>query len=356
MSLLFEPIALRGATARNRIWISPMCQYSVEGRDGVATAWHSTHLGALARGGAGLVFTEATAVVPEGRISPQDLGLWNDEQRDALAPIVDLIHDQGALAGVQLAHAGRKASTWREWTPHTGANVPADEGGWQPVAPSPLPFPEYAAPAQMDSAGIDAVVEAFASSARRAMEAGFDVMEIHAAHGYLLHEFLSPLSNHRTDGYGGSLENRSRLLVRVVDAVRAAVDQSVPLTVRLSAEEWTDGGFGLAETVRVVRRLGEHGVDLADISSGGNVLADIPTGPGYQVPLAAKVKADTDVAVSAVGLITEPVQAEQILVTGQADVVLIGRAALRDPNFPIRAANELGDPLPVPPQYARAWA
>ncbi|PZE77266.1 NADH:flavin oxidoreductase/NADH oxidase [Curtobacterium sp. MCBD17_019] len=352
---LFEPITLRGLEVRNRIWVSPMCQYSVERQDGVPTPWHLVHLGSFARGGAGAVLAEATAVVPEGRITPHDLGIWNDEQRDAFRPIVDFIHSQGAAAGIQLAHAGRKASTHRTWAEQHGS-VPADEGGWTTVAPSAIAFDGYAEPAALDTDGIHEVVRAFAAAARRAVDAGFDLLEVHAAHGYLLHQFLSPLSNTRTDAYGGSLENRARALVEVVDAVRAEVGADVPIVVRFSATDWVDGGWTLEDTEQLTRWVAEHGADMVDVSTGGNVpQATIPVGPGYQVPFAAAIRAATGVPTAAVGMIDEPHQAEQVLVTGQADVVMIGRALLRDPNFALRAAAALRVELPYAPrQYHRA--
>jgi 2,4-dienoyl-CoA reductase-like NADH-dependent reductase (Old Yellow Enzyme family) len=352
---LFEPITLRGLEVRNRIWVSPMCQYSVERQDGVPTTWHLVHLGSFARGGAGAVITEATAVLPEGRITAQDLGIWNDEQREAFRPVVDFIHAQGAMAGVQLAHAGRKASVYRTWATEHGT-VPAAEGGWPTVAPSAVAFGAYDQPTALDVEGVHAVVAAFAAAARRSVDAGFDILEVHAAHGYLLHEFLSPLSNTRTDQYGGSLENRARALVEVVDAVRAEVGDAVPVIVRFSATDWVEGGSTLEETEQVTRWVAEHGADLVDISTGGNVPdATIPVGPGYQVPFAASIRAATGVPTAAVGMIDEPHQAEQILVTGQADVVMVGRAFLRDPNFALRAAASLRVDLPyAPQQYHRA--
>lgn len=345
---LFDPITLRGLEIRNRVWIPPMCQYMVEAQDGVPTPWHLVHLGGLARGGAGAVVVEATGVVPEGRISPQDLGLWNDEQRDAFRPITDFVHSQGAVAGIQLAHAGRKASTSRGWGPSAGAGtVGADQGGWQPVGPSPIAFPGLATPTELTAEGIAEVVRAFAASARRAVDAGFDLLELHGAHGYLLHEFLSPLSNERNDQYGGSLENRARALLETVDAVRAEVGEDVPLVVRLSATDWVEGGWDLPETEQVSAWLGEHGVDLVSVSTGGNVAdAAIPVGPGYQLPFATAIRQATGVPVAAVGMIDDPFQAEQIVALGQADVVLVGRGALRDPNFPIRAAQALRVDLP----------
>ncbi|MGO2584827.1 MAG: NADH:flavin oxidoreductase/NADH oxidase [Brachybacterium tyrofermentans] len=335
---LFTPITLRSLEIRNRIWVPPMCQYSVDTLDGVPAPWHLMHYGSLARGGAGAIIVEATGVVPEGRISPTDLGLWNDAQRDALAPIVDLAHSQGAAMGIQLAHAGRKASTHPEWGTEGSGSLTPEEGGWETVGPSETPFPGLAAPRALDAAGIDEVVRAFVASARRAVEAGFDLIELHGAHGYLLHEFLSPLSNHREDEYGGSLENRSRLLLEIVDAVRAEIGDGMPLLVRLSGTDWLEDGLYVDEVGQVGAWLKEHGVDLLDISSGGNQFPDpIPVGPGYQVPLATAVRAASGLPTGAVGMIDEPFQAEQIVATGLADVVLVGRQMLRDPNFPLRA-------------------
>lgn len=343
-------------TARNRIWIPPMCQYAAEREDGVATDWHRVHLGGLARGGAGAIIVEATGVVPEGRISPKCLGLWNDEQRDALAPIVAFMQSQGARAGIQLAHAGRKANTWPEWGIERSGSIPRSEGGWETVAPSAIAYPGLDQPKALDQAGIQAVVQAFAQAARRAMDAGFDFVEIHGAHGYLIHEFLSPLSNQRTDSYGGSPEKRARLLFEVVDAIRAEIGEDAPIVVRLSATDWLEGGVTIDDTVALVQWLRERGVDMIDVSTGANLPAPIPAGPGYQVPFAAEVKARTGIPTAAVGLITEPFQAEQILVTGQADVVLIGREAMRDPHFPLRAAQALRvEKAPVPAPYHRAF-
>jgi len=352
---LFEPITIRDLTVRNRIWVSPMCQYSVERQDGVPTPWHLVHLGGFAKGGAGAVVVEATGVVPEGRISPQDVGLWNDEQRDAFRPIVDFIHSQGAAAGVQLAHAGRKASTYRPWEERQGT-VPEDQGGWSTVAPSAVAFDGYDVPRELAAEDIRVVALAFAAAARRSVEAGFDLVEIHAAHGYLLHQFLSPLSNQRTDSYGGSLENRARALLEVVDAVRSEVGEGFPVVVRFSATDWVDGGLTLEETTQVARWAAEHGADLADVSTGGNAAkAPIPVGPGYQVPFASAIRRDAGIGTIAVGMISEAFQAEQIVATGQADVVMVGREFLRDPSFPLRAAVELGVSVDYEPQqYHRA--
>lgn len=353
---LFEPITLRELTIRNRVWIPAMCQYSAEARDGVATDWHLAHLGSLARGGAGAVITEATGVTPEGRIAPEDLGLWNDEQEKGLARIVDFMHSQGAAAGIQLAHAGRKGSTYRPWGEEQTGSVPEAEGGWTTVGPSAVAYPGLAEPQALSTDGIAQLVEAFADSAERALRAGFDLMEVHAAHGYLLHEFLSPLSNKRDDDYGGSLANRARFLLEVVEAVRARIGQHVPLLVRVSATDWLDEGLSVDEVVEVSGWLRESGVDLIDVSSGGNERARIPLSPGYQVPFADRIRSEAQIPVAAVGLITEPIQAEHILATGQADVVLIGREALRDPHFPLRAAQELGHSVDyLPGQYERAY-
>jgi 2,4-dienoyl-CoA reductase-like NADH-dependent reductase (Old Yellow Enzyme family) len=355
--LLLQPLTLRGTTFRNRAWVAPMCQYRVEREDGVPTDWHLVHLGARAQGGFGLVLTEATAVVPEGRISPQDTGLWNDEQVEAWSRITTFIREQGAASGVQLAHAGRKASTYRDFPGEPRGTVPGDRGGWPTVAPSAEAFADYAAPAEMTHDDVDALVEAFAAATRRADRAGFDVVEIHAAHGYLLHEWLSPLANHRTDELGGDFEGRVTVPLRVVDAVRAAWPEDKPLFVRISATDWVEGGWDLEQSVRLSRLLAERGVDLVDCSSGGAVPgAEIPVGPGYQVPLAAGVREGAGLPTGAVGLITDPKQAEQVLVDGEADVVLLARAALREPAWPLRAAHELGMPwqeAPYPAAHAR---
>lgn len=352
---LFEPMTLRGLTVRNRIWIPPMCQYSATARDGVPTDWHMAHLGSFARGGAGVVIAEATSVSAEGRISPEDLGLWNDQQEQALVRIVDFVKSQGAAAGIQLAHAGRKASTFSPFAETTGS-VPAEQGGWTAVGSARDPFPGLEAPEALDTTGITRIVGAFADSAERALRAGFDLLEIHAAHGYLLHEFLSPLSNTRDDAYGGSLAGRARFLLEVVDAVRARVGEEVPVIVRVSATDWIDEGLTLEETIEVAQWLKQRGVDMIDVSSGGTAPVRFPVGPGYQVPLAAAIGEQTGLPVAAVGLITEPVQAEHILFTGQADVVLIGREALRDPHFPLRAAQHFGQSLDyVPQQYGAGY-
>lgn len=329
-----------------------MCMYSAV--DGVVQEWHHTHLAQFASGGAGLIVAEATAVVPEGRISPRDAGLWNDAQRDAWAPIVRAIHERGAAAGIQLAHAGRKASTWWPWADARGS-VPEADGGWQTTAPSAVAFDGFDAPVALDAAGIDAVVEGFAAAARRARQAGFDVLEIHGAHGYLLHQFLSPLSNLRSDEYGGSLENRARLLLRVIDAVRGAVGEAVPVFVRISATDHAEGGFTAEEAAAVGDWATAHGADLIDVSSGGLVAhQQIDVFPGYQVPLAETVRQGGRIPTTAVGLITAAAQAEQVLADGAADAIFAGREWLRDPHFALRAAHDLGADVAWPPQYERA--
>ena len=330
-----------------------MCEYSSD--DGFANDWHLVHLGSRAVGGAGLVFTEASAVLPEGRITPNDLGVWKDEHIAALARIVDFLHGQGARAAIQLAHAGRKASMQRPWDGER-LLLPA-EGGWNDVvAPSYVAFrADYAEPQELDLAGINRVTQAFCVATSRAVKAGFDVVEIHAAHGYLLHEFLSPLSNKRTDAYGGSFDNRIRLLVETVDAVRLVLPAEMPLFVRISATEWTEGGWDVDDSVALARVLKEHGVDLIDTSSGGNVAgAKIPTGPGYQAPFAERIRREAGIATAAVGQITEAAQAEEIVKGGQADLVLLAREMLRDPYWPLHAAEGLGVDVSWPAQYLRA--
>lgn len=352
-------MTLRETTFRNRAWLAPMCQYSVDARDGVPTDWHLVHLGSRATGGFGLVLTEATAVVPEGRISPEDTGIWNDAQADAWRPITEFIRGQGAVSGIQLAHAGRKASTYAPFAGSDGT-VPASAGGWPTVAPTAQPFEGLSEPTALSAMHIAGVVQAFADAARRADAAGFDVVEIHAAHGYLLHQFLSPLSNRRTDAYGGSFENRSRIVVDVVDAVRSVWPAGKPLFVRFSASDWVDGGWTVQETAELTKLIGQRGVDFVDVSSGG-LSADqqISTGPGYQVPFAREVREIAGVPTGAVGLITDPEQAEEILADEGADAVLLARSALREPAWPLRAAHELGvarADAPYPKQYTRgAW-
>jgi 2,4-dienoyl-CoA reductase-like NADH-dependent reductase (Old Yellow Enzyme family) len=349
---LFSPFQLRSVSFPNRIGVSPMCEYS--SHDGFAADWHLVHLGARAQGGAGLVILEASAVTPEGRISSADLGIWKDEHIPNLQRIAAFIHSQGARAGIQLAHAGRKGSMS---APFTGERLlQPSEGGWQPVAPSALAFsPAYAVPQALDQPGIDAVVEAFRLAAHRAFKAGFDLVEIHAAHGYLLHQFLSPLANKRADAYGGSFENRTRLALQVVDAVRAAWPAHLPVLVRISATDWAQGGWNVDESVQLARLFREHGVDLVDCSSGGMVPnAQIPLGPGYQVEFAARIRSEAGIPTAAVGLITDPTQANAIVAQGQADLVLLAREMLRDPYWPLHAAAALGDAVSWPPQYLRA--
>ena len=353
-STLFSPFKLAGLTFPNRIVVSPMCEYSSE--DGFANDWHLVHLGSRAVGGAGLVFTEASAVTPEGRISPQDLGFWKDEHIPGLKRIVDFLHSQGARAGIQLAHAGRKASMSRPWDGDERVK-PLSEGGWAEVlAPSGVPFSEkYAQPTALDAAGIKRLVEAFHLAAGRALKAGFDVIELHAAHGYLMHEFLSPLSNRRTDEYGGSLENRARLLIRVVDAVREVWSLDLPLFVRISATDWAPGGSDLTQSIALAKMLKPRGVDLVDVSSGGLVPGvTIPAGPGYQTPFAEEIRKQAQIPTGTVGMITDAAQAEHILRTGQADMVFVAREFLRDPYWPLHAAQHLHDSTPWPPQYLRA--
>jgi 2,4-dienoyl-CoA reductase-like NADH-dependent reductase (Old Yellow Enzyme family) len=351
MSMLFSQLTLRDTTVRNRAWVSPMCQYS--SRDGHPTDWHLAHLGALARGGAGLVMSEATAVAPEGRISPSDAGIWTDEQADDYERITRFVRDMGAVPGIQLAHAGRKASTRVPWQGR--GYVRPEDGGWTTLGPSAVGFADWPAPHDLSVAEIADVVRSFATAAKRADGAGFEVAEVHAAHGYLLHQFLSPLSNHRVDEYGGSFDNRARLLLEVAAAVRAAWPESRPVFVRLSATDWVDGGWALSDTVDVSRQLRERGIDLVDVSSGGLDPAQrIPAEPGFQVPFAQAVRDQAGIPTCAVGLITEARPAEQVLSDGAADAVMLGRAMLRDPHWPLRAAAELGDHVAWPVQYERA--
>jgi 2,4-dienoyl-CoA reductase-like NADH-dependent reductase (Old Yellow Enzyme family) len=351
---LFEPFAQRSLTLRNRIVVSPMCEYSAT--DGVPNDWHMVHLGSRAVGGAGAVIAEATAVSAQGRISPQDTGLWNQAQLEAWRPITRFIKAHGAMAGVQLAHAGRKASTLRPWDGH--GPVPAGQGDWLTVAPSALPFDTgWNLPQALDEAGIQTVIADFRAAAQRALAAGFELIELHAAHGYLLHQFLSPLSNQRSDRYGGSFENRSRLVREVVVAVREVWPAELPLWLRISATDWADqGGWDIEQSIELARQVTSLGVDLIDVSSGGLLPhVKIPLAPGYQVPFAARIRREAGVATGAVGLITGAEQAAQIVATGDADVVLIARESLRDPYFPRRAAQQLGAKIDAPAQYQRAW-
>lgn len=352
MPHLFEPLSLRDLTLANRIVVSPMCQYSCV--DGFSTDWHFVHLASRAVGGAALVFTEASAVTAAGRISPNDLGIYDDGHVPGLARIVQFIHGQRAHAGIQIAHAGRKGSTARPW--EGGREVTTGAGGWQPVGPTNEPFTAgYPVPRELTIVEIASIVDAFRRAAERAREARFDVVEIHAAHGYLIHEFLSPLVNRRTDGYGGSFDNRARLCLEIVDAVRAVWPDRLPVFVRVSSTDWKDGGWDIEECVELARRLRGRGVDLIDCSSAGAVAdATIPIGPGYQVPFAERIRRDADIPTGAVGLITDPQQADAIVREGRADCVLLARELLRDPYWPLRAARELGHVVPWPPQYLRA--
>jgi 2,4-dienoyl-CoA reductase-like NADH-dependent reductase (Old Yellow Enzyme family) len=352
MSKLFSPIQLRSLTLRNRVFVSPMCMYS--SHDGVPNDWHMVHLGSRAVGGAAMVMVEATAVTPDGRISPADSGLWNATQTAAFAPIARFIAEQGAVPAIQLGHAGRKASVQPPWL--GGAALAAVDGGWQPCAPSPLPFsPASPIPRALEVAELEQLCTAFEDAVERALQAGFKAVELHMAHGYLLHQFLSPLSNHRSDAYGGSLENRMRFPLQVARRVRALWPQELPLLVRISATDWVEGGWDLEQSLQLCRQLKELEIDLVDCSSAGLVPdAVIPVGPGFQTPLSASIRAGVGIATGAVGMITEAVQAEQIVATGQADVVFLARQLLRDPYWPIQAARELKAEHRWPPQYERA--
>ncbi len=352
MSRLFSSFTLRELTFRNRIFVSPMCQYSSV--DGMPNDWHLVHLGSRAVGGAGLVMTEATAVSPEGRISPDDAGIWSDVHAEAFIPITRFIRGQGAAAGIQLAHAGRKVSTDRPWS--GGGPLTPDNRGWEPVAPSPLPFTsDHSVPREAMASDLNAIEQQFADAAGRAKKAGFQVIEIHMAHGYLLHEFLSPLSNLRRDDYGGNLENRMRFPLRVARAVREAWPEDLPVFVRISATDWAEGGWDPAQSVEFCKRLKAIGIDLIDCSSGGTLAnAAIPMGPGYQTPFAAEIRREVGIATAAVGFITGPAQAEQIVATGLADAVILAREMLRDPYWPLHAAKALKVDLPWPAQYLRA--
>lgn len=353
MSHLFSPLAIRGITVRNRIFMSPMCQYSCAS-DGLATTWHLVHYGSRAAGGAGLVMVEATAVSPEGRISPHDCGIWDDEQTRAFVPVTYFIRQQGAVAALQLAHAGRKAATAHP--SRGGGPLTAGEGGWQPVAPSPLPFAAgYPVPSQLTEAELDQVEADFVAAARRARTAGFEVVEVHMAHGYLLHQFLSPLTNQRSDAYGGSLDNRLRFPLRVARAVRGAWPAELPVFVRISATDWVEGGWDLPQSLELCRQLRQYGIDLIDCSTGGLVPdAVIPAAPGFQTPFAAAIRQQVGIATGAVGMITEAEQAERIIADGQADAVLLGRELLRSPSWPQQAAGLLGSEAAWPEQYLRA--
>lgn len=352
MPHLFDALRLRDVTFANRIGVSPMCQYS--STDGFANDWHVVHLGTRAVGGAGLVFTEAAAVTPEGRISPEDLGVWSEKHFEPLERITRFIDAQGGIAGIQLAHAGRKASTHRPWSGN--GKVPESQGGWQALGPTTEAFSaDYPVPAAITVPQIAGLQTAFVQAAERAYRAGFRVIEIHAAHGYLFHEFLSPLSNTRQDAYGGSFENRTRLLRDTVAAVRRVVPDRAPLFVRISCTDWTEGGWDIEHSVELARQLKGLGVDLIDSSSGGNVaVAKIPAGPGYQTPFAQRIRREAGIATAAVGLITGAAQADHIIRTGQADMVLLARELLRNPYWPLEAARELGHDTTWPAQYLRA--
>ncbi len=357
-SNLFTPLTLRGTTIPNRVWMAPMCQYSAAAAGpaaGVPNDWHLQHYGSRAVGGPGLILVEATAIAPEGRISPGDLGIWNDAQVEGHRRLTAFMRDHDVVPGIQIAHAGRKASTDLGFA--GGGALTEDEGGWETVGPSAIAFNDaMAVPHELSIDGVRGVVAAFADAARRSIEAGYEVIEVHAAHGYLVHEFLSPVSNHREDAYGGSFENRARLALEIADAVRAAVGERVPVLFRLSATDWIEPeGWTADQTVRLAALLREHGVDLLDVSSGGNLpRASIPVGPGYQVPFAARVRRETGLPTAAVGIITDPQQAEKVLADGEADAVLLGRELLRNPHWPRQAAHELGEIHPLPPQYGRA--
>jgi 2,4-dienoyl-CoA reductase-like NADH-dependent reductase (Old Yellow Enzyme family) len=352
MSRLFSPLTIKSVEFKNRIVISPMCQYSAV--DGYANDWHLVHLGSRAVGGAGLIIQEATAVAPEGRITPGDLGLYHEGHVEKLKSITRFIHEQGAIAGIQLAHAGRKASCALPW--NGGAQLGENEGGWKTISSSELPFnPSDQSPSSLDLAGIAMVVADFRVAAQRALEAGYRVIEIHAAHGYLIHQFFSPLSNLRTDHYGGRFENRIRLLLEIIGSVKSVWPDDLPLFVRISATDYVDGGWNLDEAVHLAAVLKMVGVDLIDCSSGGMVpYAKIPFAPGYQIPFAAQIKKETGILTGTVGLITEPEQAEEILENGDADLILIGRESLREPYFGLKAASDLKADIDWPLQYLRA--
>lgn len=356
MTLLFSPIKIRDLEIKNRLWVAPMCMYSCENQDGMPNDWHLVHLGARATGGAGLVMAEATAVSPEGRITPWCTGIWSDDQIAPWKRVTDFIRSQGSVSAIQLAHAGRKASTYRSQS--GSGSVPQSDGGWQTVSSTSEAFTGFDAPRELSTEEVAELPRDFARAAERSIAAGFDVIEIHAAHGYLMHQFLSPLSNSRTDEYGGSLENRARLLLQVVTAVREAIGPKVPLLVRFSATDYVDGGWDQEQTNQVAAWAFEKGADLFDISSGGLVTGvKIPVGPGYQVPLAESVKSSSDSPVGAVGQITSGTQAEEILQRGLVDVILVGREFLRDAQFGLRAAHEIGAEISWPIQYERGrWS
>ncbi|HTX17199.1 MAG TPA: NADH:flavin oxidoreductase/NADH oxidase [Bacteroidota bacterium] len=352
MAKLFSPLKIRDVELKNRIAMSPMCQYSCV--DGVVNEWHFVHLSSRAIGGAALIMSEATAVTPEGRITPDDAGIWNDAQAGAFKRITDFISSAQAVPGIQLAHAGRKASTYTPWK--GDGEVTIEKGGWQTLSPSAIRFSEkYPHPKEMALDDIHRAVEKFRHAAERSLRAGFKLIEIHAAHGYLLHQFLSPISNKRTDQYGGDLRGRSRFLLEVVSAIRSTIPDSFPLMVRLSATDWTDGGWNIDESVELATMLKQSGVDIIDCSSGGNVIVSgIPVGPGYQVPFAERIKREAGIMTGAVGMITSPEQADQIITSGQADIVLLARELLRNPYWPLAAAKALRADVKWPDQYLRA--
>lgn len=353
MAKLFEPLSIRGVSARNRIWIAPMCQYSCEERDGVPTNWHMVHLGSRAIGGAGVVICEATAIRPDGRISPWDTGIWNDEQVAAWLPINQFIKEHGSLSAIQLAHAGRKASIYRSWS--GDGTMSENEGGWQPVSATSEPFPEYNTPHELSTDEVKELIQQWIEAAIRSVKAGFDIIEIHAAHGYLVHQFLSPITNQRTDEFGGSNLNRAKFLVDIVHGMRQAIGEEHPILIRFSVTDYHPDGFTVEACAEVARWCHEAGADLFDISSGGLITGvKIPIGPGYQVPLSEQMADSVEAPVSAVGLITEASQAEHILQTTDIDVIMIARASLRDPYWPLRAAHELDVEIDYwPKQYLR---
>lgn len=348
---LFSPLTLRQVTLRNRIGVSPMCMYSAI--DGIPNSWHMVHLGSRAVGGAGLVIAEATSVSPEGRISPADTGIWNEEQAAAWARIAEFIGNQGAVPAIQLAHAGRKAGTSPPWD----GGRPITDLGWDLIGPSPVAFGDgFLAPREMGLEDISCVIAMFADAAQRSLNAGFRIVEVHAAHGYLLHQFCSPRSNFRTDGYGGSFENRTRLLREVISAVRRVWPMELPVFLRVSATDWVNDGWTIDDTIAVSAIARDLGVDLVDVSSGGNIASvQVPVGPGYQVPFAERIRREAGIPTAAVGLITDPLQAEAIINKGQADIVLLARESLRDPYWPRRAASVLGSTIKAPKQYLRGW-
>jgi 2,4-dienoyl-CoA reductase-like NADH-dependent reductase (Old Yellow Enzyme family) len=353
MSKLFSPIKIRGIELKNRIAVSPMCQYSSV--NGLPHDWHLVHLGSRAIGGAGLVFTEATSISPDGRISPDDAGIWNDDQMNAYKTITSFIKSQNSVPGIQLAHAGRKASTYSPWKGKGEVNI--KDGGWQTIAPSPISFAKnFPDPKEMDENEIRIIVEQFSKAAERSIEAGFEIIELHFAHGYLVHEFYSPISNKRKDSYGGSLEKRCRLAIEISESVRKTIPKNTPLFVRISSTDWVEGGWDIEQSVQLAKWLKEVGVDLIDCSSGGNVMnAKIPLSPGYQIPFAERIKSEAKILTGGVGLITQAEQAEEIIKSEKADIVLLAREMLRDPNFALHAAKKLNVDLEdFPKQYLRA--